>query len=129
MPNVLSLGDENTVTLALRNRTNFSLKLTIIDELPFQLQRRDFDMRLVMQADEKKEVFPEQSSLACSSETQVGDVARRFRQLVQHLEVDRRRLVAFTCCPIHQLDEVHERECKLAGKIVGTIQLGVIHRV
>jgi uncharacterized protein (DUF58 family) len=54
VPTVLSLGDVNTVELALRNRTNFALKMTVIDELPFQLQKRDFEMRLTLQADEQK---------------------------------------------------------------------------
>lgn len=54
VPSVLSLGDVNTVELALRNRTSFPIKITVIDELPFQLQKRDFEMRLTMAAEEKK---------------------------------------------------------------------------
>jgi uncharacterized protein (DUF58 family) len=54
VPSVLSLGDVNTVELALHNRTSFSLKITVIDELPFQLQKRDFEMRLTLTADQKK---------------------------------------------------------------------------
>jgi uncharacterized protein (DUF58 family) len=56
VPKVLSLGDKNNVTLHLRNRAPFPLNMTIIDELPFQLQRRDFEMAFALGSDEKKEV-------------------------------------------------------------------------
>ncbi len=38
----LSNGDKNTVELNIRNRNNFLLKLRIIDELPLQMQERNF---------------------------------------------------------------------------------------
>jgi uncharacterized protein (DUF58 family) len=39
--NVLSLGNEQQVTLALKNTSNIFLYAEIIDELPFQFQKRD----------------------------------------------------------------------------------------
>lgn len=41
---VLSLGDENKVEIELRNLSGRSLHISIIDELPEQLQIRDFKM-------------------------------------------------------------------------------------
>jgi len=39
--NILSLGNEQQVTIALRNTSNTLLYAEIIDELPFQFQKRD----------------------------------------------------------------------------------------
>jgi uncharacterized protein (DUF58 family) len=41
-PPVLSLGDENTITLTLLNKSTLNLTAEVIDELPEQLQIRDF---------------------------------------------------------------------------------------
>lgn len=41
-PKVFSLGDRNTVEIQLRNRSNLTLIIEVIDELPVQLQIRDF---------------------------------------------------------------------------------------
>lgn len=43
---VFSLGDPNTVQLSVENRGNLHLQLVIIDELPVQFQRRDFEIKL-----------------------------------------------------------------------------------
>ena len=40
--NMLSLSDENTVFLDLRSTARIPLRLRVIDELPYQLQKRDF---------------------------------------------------------------------------------------
>lgn len=40
-PSVLSLGDDNTITLTLLNKSNITLDAELIDELPDQLQLRD----------------------------------------------------------------------------------------
>ena len=45
MSPVFSLGDPNPVRLHLENRSNLHLHLTIVDELPVQCQRRDFEVR------------------------------------------------------------------------------------
>lgn len=42
IPERLSNGDENTVSLTIRNNYGFKTKLEIIDEIPFQFQKRDF---------------------------------------------------------------------------------------
>lgn len=46
LPRVLSLGDETSITLDIHNRSAQTLHLTIIDELPIQLQERQFELRL-----------------------------------------------------------------------------------
>jgi uncharacterized protein (DUF58 family) len=47
---LLSLGDENPVVLTLENRSPVKLWLTVIDELPFQLQLRTFSRKIELPA-------------------------------------------------------------------------------
>jgi uncharacterized protein (DUF58 family) len=42
LPKVLSLGDDNNIHLDLHNKSGMALKVSIIDELPFQFQKRNF---------------------------------------------------------------------------------------
>ncbi len=44
VPAVLSLSDDNKISIRIKNRTSLNLKLKIIDELPFQLSERDFNI-------------------------------------------------------------------------------------
>lgn len=44
-PAIMSLGDPNEVSMMLQNKYPFTVHLDIIDELPFQLQVRDFMLR------------------------------------------------------------------------------------
>ncbi len=53
---VFSLGDNNLVRLLLRNRSNYKLFLKIIDELPVQLQIRDFERRLTLESGDESEI-------------------------------------------------------------------------
>lgn len=46
MAEKLSNGDENTIELYIENRYPFNINVTIIDELPFQFQKRDFEMQM-----------------------------------------------------------------------------------
>ncbi|MCT4623734.1 MAG: DUF58 domain-containing protein [Schleiferiaceae bacterium] len=41
-PKLLSLGDDNTLQLSIKNLANAAIKTRIIEELPVQLQERDF---------------------------------------------------------------------------------------
>ncbi|MEY4925689.1 MAG: hypothetical protein RI894_125, partial [Bacteroidota bacterium] len=54
LPQRLSLGDENQVRIWLRNRSSLHLSMTIIDELPYQLQKRDFELNLLLSPDEQR---------------------------------------------------------------------------
>jgi uncharacterized protein (DUF58 family) len=56
MAKMLSLGDANIITLLLDNPTSLSFKLEIIDELPFQFQKRDFSLKINIKAGEKRRV-------------------------------------------------------------------------
>ena len=42
LPEKLSNGDENFVKIDVRNLYDFNIKTKIIDEIPFQFQKRDF---------------------------------------------------------------------------------------
>lgn len=44
IPELLSLADKNEIKLLLKNNYPFNIQVIIIDELPFQLQERDFEI-------------------------------------------------------------------------------------
>jgi uncharacterized protein (DUF58 family) len=50
LPRILTLGDEARIEITLRNCADQPLWITIIDELPVQLQRRDFQLPVVLPA-------------------------------------------------------------------------------
>jgi uncharacterized protein (DUF58 family) len=52
----LSLGDENTVRITLKNGYKMPVSLRVIDELPYQLQIRDFEVQLNLKPFETKEI-------------------------------------------------------------------------
>jgi len=54
LPRQLSLGDDNTVELNLHNQYGLGLGITIIDELPVEFQKRDFEINDHLEADEQK---------------------------------------------------------------------------
>lgn len=55
LPEKLSNGDDNPIEISLKNNYNFSSTIKLIDELPFQYQKRDFgmDTKLKKQASKK----------------------------------------------------------------------------
>lgn len=52
----LSNGEENLVEINLRNRNRFKLHIKVIDELPFQLQERNFSIQRVLAGGEEAEL-------------------------------------------------------------------------
>lgn len=54
LPRQLSLGDDNKVTLEVHNGYGMPLGITVIDELPTEFQRRDFDWTEQYKPDETK---------------------------------------------------------------------------
>ena len=54
LPEKLSNGDENSVKIDIKNNYPFRVDLKIIDEIPFQFQKRDFLI--------KKTILPQGSS-------------------------------------------------------------------
>lgn len=51
---ILSLGDENKMSVELENISVLSLHIKLIDELPEQFQRRDFAFQFKIYAKEKR---------------------------------------------------------------------------
>ena len=51
----LSLGDDNKVTIKLHNHYPFKIKVSVIDELPYQLQIRDFNFETELESKQEKE--------------------------------------------------------------------------
>lgn len=52
LPKVLSLGDETDITIGIQNRNAIALRVGVIDELPEQLQIRDFYREIHLLPDE-----------------------------------------------------------------------------
>jgi uncharacterized protein (DUF58 family) len=55
VPQVLSLGDDNELTLKVRNLSSIKLWLSVIDELPDQFQNRSFSLDLALSPGEELE--------------------------------------------------------------------------
>ncbi len=51
---LFNLGDENSVEITVQNKSALKLKLTLIDEIPIQFQRRDFEFKLTFGVNEKQ---------------------------------------------------------------------------
>ena len=51
---ILSLGDPNPVYISLNNNNRLQKHIRVFDELPIQLQERDFDMHLKLTAQESR---------------------------------------------------------------------------
>ncbi|MEM8906870.1 MAG: DUF58 domain-containing protein [Bacteroidota bacterium] len=56
LPKVFSLGDDNQISIELHNQSQQVLHLEIIDELPFQFQKRDFQIQSTLQANEQQKI-------------------------------------------------------------------------
>jgi len=88
-PKLLSLGDPNRLILHISNQSPLALHLIVIDELPVQFQKRDFQMQLEIGAAEDKEVAYELTPsergeyrfgvINIFAATKLGLVQRRFR--------------------------------------------------
>ncbi len=86
---LLSLGDENKISLTIKSVYSLPLKLEIYDELPIQFQERDFKIDLELQSLEKKDLSytlrPTERGkyqfghINVIARTQLGLVSRRFR--------------------------------------------------
>lgn len=45
LPEKLSNSDQNLITISVRNQYPFSISVTLIDEIPFQFQKRNFEIK------------------------------------------------------------------------------------
>lgn len=94
---VFSLSDPNPVSLRLHNAGGLRLRLTVIDELPVQFQRRDFEERLSLAPDESSIVRYELRPLSRGS-YHFGNVnvfaATRLGLVERRIVFDQQREVA-----------------------------------
>ena len=54
LPKVLSLSDDNKITLAIQNFADRNVDVEIVDEIPFQFQVRDLSMSIDLKPDEAR---------------------------------------------------------------------------
>lgn len=55
-PEKLSNGDQNTIGIRLQNRYSFKVNLKIIDEIPFQFQVRDFEIKKTLEPNTREDI-------------------------------------------------------------------------
>ena len=56
LPEKLSNGDQNPIEILITNRFKFIATIKIIDELPIQFQKRDFEIRSKLKPSEQKKI-------------------------------------------------------------------------
>ncbi len=56
VPEKLSNGDDNQLTISVSNTYLFNSKLTIIDEIPFQFQKRNFEISILLSPGNQKNI-------------------------------------------------------------------------
>lgn len=56
LPKVMSLGDENSVRINLKNTTRTRFEVELLDEMPMQFQQRDFSIQVSILPKGKKEI-------------------------------------------------------------------------
>ncbi|MEO1031302.1 MAG: DUF58 domain-containing protein [Bacteroidota bacterium] len=56
LPEKLSNGDDNPIALTLTNNYNYKTELLLIDELPFQYQKRDFEIKTQLDKHQEKKI-------------------------------------------------------------------------
>lgn len=89
LPDKLSNGDENPINLKISNTYLFPSSIKIIDELPFQFQKRDFGLKSTIKSGKSKyyhyNIRPTErgvylfGSLNVFASTPIGFLARRFQ--------------------------------------------------
>ena len=57
LPERLSNGDENKIIISLKNNYNVATHSTLIEELPYQFQKRDFFFKQQLKPNEEKTIF------------------------------------------------------------------------
>lgn len=89
LPEKLSNGDDNPIVITIKNTYNFNVVLKLIDELPFQYQKRDFEIKTTLNKSDYKKISytlrPLQrgeyhfGNLNIYTTSPLGFVARRFQ--------------------------------------------------
>lgn len=57
LPEKLSNGDENKIAIELKNKYTFVVHLSLIEEIPFQFQKRDFIFNQILKSKEEKTLY------------------------------------------------------------------------
>ncbi len=88
LPERFSNGDKNQVELTFLSRFNFKVDITLIDELPVQFQKRDFEEKFRLKPGQEKnfsyEVIPVQrgeyyyGALNVFARSPIGFISRRY---------------------------------------------------
>ncbi|MEM9362273.1 MAG: DUF58 domain-containing protein [Bacteroidota bacterium] len=133
VPDKLSNGDMNPIQIAISNRYLFQASCTIIDELPFQFQKRDFEIKSILKSGETKsfnyQLRPTErgvyqfGSLNVFSASPIGFLARRYRYdtmaevpvYPSFLQLRKYDLIAFT-------NRLHEYGLKKIRRIGHTME-------
>ena len=55
-PHVLPLGDEQIISISLKNNQNSEVKIEVVDELPKEFQKRDFSFKFNLNSSEEKTI-------------------------------------------------------------------------
>lgn len=89
LPEKLSNGDDNPIEISIQNNYNFTSSIKLIDELPFQYQKRDFEIDTKLAKQTHKKIaytlrplergayyFGNLNLYACSP---IGLISRRFQ--------------------------------------------------
>ena len=89
LPDKFSNGDNNQVEINIENNYPFMVYLTVIDEVPFQFQMRDFNLKLTIESKKADRIAynlkPTErgeyhfGTLNIYASTKIGLVAKRFR--------------------------------------------------
>ncbi|SFU55351.1 Uncharacterized conserved protein, DUF58 family, contains vWF domain [Pustulibacterium marinum] len=56
LPEKLSNGDDNEISITLENQYNYKVAIKLIDELPFQYQKRDFEIETHLKGNSEKKI-------------------------------------------------------------------------
>jgi len=130
LPNRMSMSDANNVSLSVLNTYPFLVSVEIIDELPFQFQKRDFQINLYLKSDEGRTLtyvlIPKergefefgQTNIFVS--TIIGFVKRRFKSNEKHIvpvypsfiQMRKYELLAMS----NRMDDAGVKKVKKAGK-------------
>jgi uncharacterized protein (DUF58 family) len=89
IPKILSLGDANCISLDIENQSGLRLNVHIVDEIPFQFQKRDFEIAIPLGKYEARrteyELTPTErgeyifGSINLFASTVLGLIQRRFQ--------------------------------------------------
>ena len=133
LPDKLSNGDMNSIQIAITNRYLFQANCSIIDELPFQFQKRDFEIKSTLKSGETKsfdyQLRPTErgvyqfGSLNVFSVSPIGFLARRYKYdtaaevpvYPSFLQLRKYDLIAFT-------NRLHEYGLKKIRRIGHTME-------